>query len=249
MIRIKKIILALLLVVCNIYSAFALDSTIKIHTVSFPPYGIINPEGYSGIFYDMANLITENAGYKTENTVIPYPRIIQAMKLGKTDLTIMFRYPSSEDEVTYIAALPPLDVVIIGLKGTAFESVNDLTDKKIIHIRGAALDPRIENNQSIFKYQTKDFLQCVRMLSAGKVDAIVGSLHPIKTAALILNESQNKEVLFGKPYVLSSKTPWLQISKKGALNNDVAIKKLEHSFNTLQNEGKFEPLRNKYLNK
>ncbi len=66
---------------------------IEIRTIGFPPYGITTGTRLSGIYYEAANMLVSEAGYSVHNDVSPYARIIEQMKYGAIDMTIMFRYP------------------------------------------------------------------------------------------------------------------------------------------------------------
>ncbi len=83
----------------------------------------------SGIYFDIANLIVREIGYEAEHHIYPYARIVHELKVGLTDLTIMYKYKELEEYVTYIAALPTLKNVVIGIKGTSFPSIASLKGK------------------------------------------------------------------------------------------------------------------------
>ena len=228
-----------------IYSSLLYASSplaIEIRTIGFAPYGINSNGKLSGIYYELANKIVTDAGYISQNTVTPYARIIRELKLGKTDMTIMFRYPELEDYVEYVAPLPPLKTVVIGLKGTHFLDSKDLNGKKLVYLRGAKFSDEIDNNDAIIKYQTTDFLQGIKMLLAGRADAIIGPLDPILSAAL---QIKGPEIQFGEPLVVDQRTPWIQVSNKNKLNID--INKLKESFLELQKQDMLNTLRAKYL--
>ncbi|WP_415901661.1 substrate-binding periplasmic protein [Neptuniibacter sp. QD29_5] len=215
---------------------------IIIRTIGFPPYGIEGPSSTGGIYYEMANILVEKAGYYPENSVAPYSRIIRELKSGKADMTIMFKYEELKEYVIYVAPLPALQTVVIGLKGTTFESVHSLKGKEIAYLRGAKFSTQIDNDPEIRKYSTVDFAQGVKMLKRGRVDGIIGPIDPILSAAKQLNEDRN---LFGDPLVVNENTPWVQISKKS--RDKLSIEKLNEAFKELQSEDVLNALRRNYL--
>ena len=242
--RLNKDISLLLLLLSFLFSTYSYSYTIKISTVGFPPYGINEQGEFSGLYYDMANLITANAGYSSNNTVTPYARIIEGIKSGNIDLTIMFRYPALEEYVDYVAPFPSQQLVLLALQGQYFKKISDLSGKKIIYLRGTKLNNEIDYDKTIEKYEVIDYLHGIKMLMAGRADAIIGSLQPIKNSALKLEETEDITILFDDPIVLNIKTPWLQISKKS--RSYINIDKLRASFSQLQNNNTLNTLKFKY---
>jgi len=238
----KKLGLLALLFMLMLPVSNASQQTINIGTIGFSPYGIDIQGRLSGIYYDAANIIVTEAGYIANNKVSPYARLIKEIKYGKIDMTIMFRYPELEDYVDYIMPLPSLKTVVIGLQGSIFKEVDSLKNKKIAYLRGAKFSDEIDNNRKIQKLQVNDFLQGIKMLMAGRADAIIGPLDPILSAALQI-EGQN--VQFGEPLVVDLRTPWVQVSKKRQAHVD--SEKLKQSFIKMQNTDTLNILRAKYL--
>jgi polar amino acid transport system substrate-binding protein len=189
------------------------DNSIQIRTIAIAPYGIENSLKLSGMYYDLANLLFKDSGLESSHKIYPYARIIGELKTGKTDLTIMFRYKELEDYVIYIAPLPALTNVVIGLKGSSFNSISDLEGKSLAYLRGAKFSDEIDMNTKIEKSKTMDFSQSIKMLVSGRVDAIIGPMEPILSAA----DSVGAVNIFGKPLYVSERVPWLQISKKSKL--------------------------------
>lgn len=185
--------------------------TIEIRTIGIPPYGIQDESGPGGIYYDIANLIAIEAGLESNNYIYPYARIVNELKSGQTDLTIMIKYEELEAHVVYIAPLPPLQTVVVGLRGSDISSIEDLKGKTLAYLRGAQFSDVIDNDQEINKQDTRDFVQGAEMLVFGRVDGIVGPLDPILRA---LAEVENGAYVLDEPLVVSERTPWLQMSKK-----------------------------------
>ncbi|WP_415904139.1 substrate-binding periplasmic protein [Neptuniibacter sp. QD48_55] len=216
--------------------------SVVIRTIGFPPYGIKGRSSTGGIYYEMANKLIEEAGYQPENSIAPYSRIIRELKSGKADMTIMFKYEELKEHVIYVAPLPALPTVVIGLKGTTFESVESLKGKELAYLRGAKFSEQIDKDPEIRKYSTVDFVQGVKMLKRGRVDGIIGPIDPILSAAKQLNDDFS---LFGEPLVVKENTPWVQISKKS--RDKLSIEKLNEAFKKLQSQNTLEALRDKYL--
>lgn len=217
---------------------------LNIYTIGFKPYGIDEDGHFSGIYFEFANALAKDAGYVGNNKVVPYARVVSALKQGKIDLTIMFRNPALEQYVDYVAALPSKKIVVIGLQNWAISHLDDLAGQKLAYLRGAKFYEPIDTNTAISKYHVVDYRQGVRLLMAGRVDAIIGSLQSINNAVASIQNEDNMQLTLGEPLVLEVKTPWVQLSKKHAEHIDMET--LKRSFSKLQAGQTFEALQTKY---
>jgi len=220
------------------------NQTIEIRTIGIPPYGIALAPGAvdaSGIYYDVANLLAAGAGYTANNIIYPYARIVSELKSGKTDLSIMFKYAELDGYVTYVAPLPSLKTVIVGLKGSVYHSVDDLQGKTLAYLRGAKFSDKIDSSPLIHKRLTEDFDQGARMLLYGRVDAIIGPLPPIVSA---IKASGEQEGVLGEPLVVDERTPWVQISNKSTAR--LGESDLKEIFAKLVARGDLSAIQEKY---
>lgn len=234
-----------LLVSCQIKAQTT--DVIQVRTIAISPYGIRREHQQEGIYFELANDLMKLSGYTSVNYLYPYARIIEELKSGQTDLTIMFRYKALQNDVIYIAPLPPLQTVVIGLKGSQFPSPEALIGKKIAYLRGARFSDVIDNNSEIYKHETSTISLGLKMLIKGRVDAIIGPIDPILSAAARENTgvSEDKKIYFGQPLVVDERTPWVQISKKS--RHRLSEDRLRSIFSDMINHGKLEQLRKKYL--
>jgi len=216
------------------------DDAVQIRTIAVAPYGIENNSKRSGIYYDLANLLITESELNSKHLIYPYARIISELKNGKTDLTIMFKYNELKDYVIYIAPLPSLHNIVIGLKGNRFETISDLEGKTIAYLRGARFSEAVDANNKIKKHRTNDFRQGIKMLARGRVDAIIGPMEPILSAA----DSMGMGNIFSEPLDVSKRTPWLQISKKSKLR--LNIHKIRVIFKNILSRGELRKLKHKY---
>ncbi len=222
------------------------NKTLQIRTISISPYGITSEGKFSGIYYDLANTLAREAGYNVSHAIYPYARIIHELKYGKTDLTIMFKYKELEDHVTYIAPLPSLKNVVIGLKESHFPSIQSLKYKKIAYLRGAKFSDEIDNDADVLKTPIRDFDQGISMLLAKRVDAIIGPLDPITMAFNNLKiTGKLPEPTLGLPLIVSERTPWIQLSKHSRSN--ISIDELTVHFQHILERGELEKLRQHYM--
>ena len=217
--------------------------SIQLRTIGVPPYGIQSEDKLSGIYFDAANRLTKIAGYRVNNRIAPYARIIRELKVGLTDMTIMIKYQQLDDYVFYIAPLEPLKIVVMGLEGVSFESVDSLKGKSIAYLRGAKFSDAIDNSQDIIRVNTTSFTQGVKMLMLKRVDAIIGPMDPLVFNAAELFPDLE---IFGPPLVIDERTPWLQVSKKSI--DKVSVEKLQTTVETMIEKGELTELRKRYMN-
>jgi len=216
---------------------------LNIRTIDVAPYGIIENDQYKGIYYELSNMLFENVNVDFENIIVPYARIKHELKFGQADVTIMFKYQELEPYVTYVAPLPALKNVVIGKKETAISSIEDLNGKVIAYLRGAKFSEKIDTAKNISKQFVNNFEQGIEMMRLNRVDAIIGPLSAILYSAKKTGLSPS---FFGEPYIVSTKTPWLQVSKKS--NNKIELSTIEIALKQLIQEGRFTRLNKKYLN-
>jgi polar amino acid transport system substrate-binding protein len=238
------LILTLLNVFCIANAnAFALnDKILEIRTIAIAPYGFEHAIEPSGIYFDLANQLTKEAGFVTNNLIYPYARIVKELKSGQTDLTIMFKYKELSDHVIYIAPLPTLKNVVIGLAGTDITNIDNLKGKTLGYLRGAKFSDVIDNDPEIFKYEVRDYIQGLGMLKIGHVFAIIGPVEPILSVVISSGDDIN---ILGKPFVVSERTPWIQISKKSKYAENVEL--LSKSVKNILARGDLELLKKKYI--
>ncbi len=214
---------------------------LQVRTIAIAPYGIDNSGQLSGIYYDLTHSLLLKSGIAAEHHIFPYGRIMHELKLGKTDLTIMFKYKELTNYVDYIHPLPALKNVVIGRHGSNYQSIKQLEGLNIAYLNGAKFSDEIDNNPKILKQVVVDFHQGLLMLKKSRVDAIIGPMRPIISSAnkLGLNESY-----FGKALVVSERTPWLQLSKQS--KSHISAEKLKIIFSAMIDQGALESIQKNY---
>jgi len=231
----------LLFFLCQYSAGAPPATTLQVRTIAITPYGIDNNGQLSGIYYDLANRLLKKVKLDSEHHIFPYSRIMHELKIGKTDLTIMFKYKELADYVDYIYPLPTLKNVVIGRKGSDYQSVKQLETLSIAYLRGAKFSDDIDSNPKIIKQTVNDFHQGLLMLQKGRVDAIIGPMAPIMSAAKKIHIDQG---FFGKPLVVSERTPWLQLSKKS--HDKISPQHLELVFKQIMSQGVLDKIELSY---
>jgi polar amino acid transport system substrate-binding protein len=135
---------------------------LQVRTISIAPYGNDNGLIFEGIYYDLSNMLAKESGYQVNHYIYPYARIIQELKSGQTDLSILFKYEELEDYVHYLLPLPPLKNVVIGRKGSTINSIKQLKGKRLAYLRGASFNDEIDDDDEIYKQSITNFTQGVK---------------------------------------------------------------------------------------
>lgn len=233
--------IGLLFSISFLVPAAQIKTPLRIHSIAVSPYAMKVDNVESGIYYDLAERLISKVGVRAEHLIVPYARIVQEMKSGQPIVTIMYKYEQLAPYVDYIYPLPTLRNVVIGVQGKSFAKETSLAGKNIAYLRGAKFSAEIDNNQAIKKHIVTDFEQGIAMLAANRVDAIIGPMQPIMAAAQKLGLDDN---FFGKPLVVSQRTPWLQVAKNTLTEEEK--KTLQDAFITMMSDGDYEKIRNKY---
>ena len=227
----------LLVLLSAVASGESLGIELKVRTIGFAPYGFAENNTPAGIYYEAANLILKHSELTGQNSVAPYSRIKAELISGQCDMTIMFKYSELEPYVHYIAPLPPLKVVVIGMSGSSYPSIQSLKGKRIAYLRGASFSAEIDSDEDIKIIRVTDLYQGIKMLVVGHVDAVIGPLDPIYRAALRIPKGPP---IFGEPLVVSVRTPWVQVSKQS--KKELPLAKLKLAYEYLQQKGVFKRL-------
>lgn len=220
--------------------AAAQEVHLQARAISVAPYGIDEDGSEQGVYFEFLELILQQLQLPYTQTVAPYARISKDLQSGKADITIMFRYPHLSGDVEFIHPFPSLTNVVIGDVQLKLSTPHDLLNKRVAYLRGARFSRAIDDEARIDKYFTLDIAQAVAMLAKNRVDAVIGPLSPILYAA---DELQIIDKL-GKPFAVSERTPWLQISKKSPLYNSKDT--LRDITRQLMEAGQLTKLKNKY---
>lgn len=242
MLAIKEFAVATILtfaLCCDSKAASKINAT----TIAVAPYGIVTDEKTQGVYYEFMNLVLAELGEKYSNTVLPYARIAKDLTDGRADITIMFRYEHLAKDLMFVTALPKLTNVVLGKKSLNIDSPKDLLGKQVAYLRGAKFSSMIDKDPRIRKYYTVDINQAVALLGKNRVDAVIGPLSPIIYAV----EQQKFIDELGHPLVISHRVPWLQISKKSPLIEQIEV--IRTIAQRLIAQGKLRELKDKYRSK
>ena len=216
--------------------------TLKIETIRTDPFGYDDARGKGGMMYEIGNLIAETAGLPYENRIVPYARTVLSLKDGSADMVLRFNNEELSSVAIQVIPVVGMQTVVLSRATRPVNSLAELNGKLLAVVRSFPLDPRIEDNSSIRIYTTDSNEHSMRMLLAGRVDAVLGSDVGMYGAASTLGHQINE---FAAPIKLESRDFWLHLSRKTA--DEATIKALKNAVEKLQRQGAINRIRQRYL--
>ncbi|WP_281561684.1 transporter substrate-binding domain-containing protein [Thalassomonas sp. RHCl1] len=175
-----------------------------------PPFGI--EERASGVFYELSEQICKQAGVECLFSFFPYARIVNHIKSGKADFTLLFSNPTLAANAQQVSRILNLQNIIVGQQGGRLTSLEELQGLRLGMLRGAVYSEKLAQKTDITEYRADTYVQLVKMLKNGRLDAIVGVKTSIFHAAASLGVQP--EEFFGKPLDLGYRPVWVHVSNK-----------------------------------
>ncbi|WP_295990050.1 ABC transporter substrate-binding protein [Rugamonas sp.] len=185
---------------------------LKLAVMSVLPLGMVDATGKPfGMYADMGVQVVRDAGFEAEVAVVPLPRAIALLAAGQSDLLIAFQTKPIADAAIPLYYVANVDVIIAGLRGSSFNNLSDLHGKTVGQQRGADYDPRFSGDSAIKKYDVTDTPHLLRMLMAGRVDAVIANantlLYYLKSAGMSRDQ-------LGSFMLVRRRQSWLWYSRK-----------------------------------
>ena len=172
--------LILIFIICINHSIFA--NYLQSDTIYFkgnndyPPYQLLdkdlNPSGFS---IDLLKAIAQTMGLNIKIELCQWDQARTELEQGKIDgLAAMSPSPERSKVVNFSTSYVSLIYTLFIKKGSEIKSVEDITNKQIIVVKGDIMHDYLISNQ-ITKYiiPVKDYQTALRLLSAGEYDCVL----------------------------------------------------------------------------
>jgi len=185
-----------------------------------------------------------DAGYIPDNTILPYARVLQTLMTGSADMSILFTNDAVAKSSDQLFPISATKNVVIGLIGSNYNHLSDLHGKTVARVRQASYDDAFNADKLINKYATSGYEQSLKMLRAGRVQAIVGSEMSIYSTWRQLGYSADT---LGEPLILNSKESYLQFSKQS--KHKAAKDKIMNAAKNLKRRGDIDKIIGDYTGK
>ena len=234
------------LVLCSLLLLCALPVQARqlcIATIESLPFGYADADGRpTGIMYEVANRIVEEAGMTAINRIVPYARTVHELERGDCDFVLRYTSETLEQVAVQVAPIVSLPTIVLSAAGNPFRSLAELRGKTVGVMRGGRFDDAFDADPAIKKFDTNNYEQTMRMVMAKRLDAGIGS-----NVGLYFNAARAgiRPEQLAPPLVLSDKTFYLHFSKKTA--DDKTLAALSDAVKRLQARGDIRKIIKKYV--
>ncbi len=207
------------------------------------PIGYLDVNGRAqGVHWDYMAMLSAKSGLCMRPRLLPYARIWQSLELGVSDLSIAFSSPDRGINFERVALIRKVQTVVIARKGIKLASYDDLKNIRIGKTRGTKLSDRFDSDQNLQLLELNGYEQAIKMLVAGRIDAIAGS-SLVLTYQLAQHDALNEMDMTSK-VILGSREQWLHMSKKSSFKSQIPI--LVESVKQLIKFGHFDAVMDKH---
>jgi len=216
---------------------------IAMFTLAQVPYGYNSETGKTtGFLYDILNEIMRESGVGQFNVIAPPKRIFSYVFRNKKVCSLLAGTP---DVLSWFKAVEPIDyeikVGVLPQKNVQVLNYVGLDGFSVAVPYGVEFDHQFENDESIDKVYPKRYSAGVRLLNAGRVDAIAGSISSILYNARIEGIPLSQ---FGTPLIFGTYNFNLFCT-----NNieEETLKNLQQAILTLKSRGKIKRILSQYF--
>lgn len=185
-------------------------SQIRAAMHNLAPYAFEKEGRIVGVLPDVYAELAQRTGLEFTYRFVPTKRMVHLLKGGEIDLAIYFASPALDPYVIRLVRFSEIVNIVVGLKGVDIHSREDLARLRVGVLRGGHFEKDFVDNPDWDHVPTVDYVQSVKLLSSGRVDALVGTAE-----GLFYNMERagvGAEDL-GKVFVYSRGTSWAQLSK------------------------------------
>lgn len=216
---------------------------LRIETIKSEPFGYEDRRGKGGMMYEIGNLIADTAGLEHDNQIVPYARTVLSLRTGTADMTLRFTNDELRQVAIQVAPVIGMPTGIYSLAQRPYRSLQALDGAVLAVVRSFPIDARVTARKNIIRYTTDNHEHSLKMLLAGRVDAVLSTDYGIRGAALALGHSPAE---LAPPIPLEKQYFWLHLSRKTATPETVsalnaAVAKLQSSGDIARIQRKYSP--------
>lgn len=211
----KRIIAILLIIILSIYCNSLLASYFQNDTILFkgnydyPPYQLLEKNGKpSGFSIDLLKAISKTMGLNIKIELGSWNQVRSELEAGKVDGLAAMSYSVARNKnVNFSAPYVYITHAIFIRKNSEIENIEDLTNRKIIVVKGDIMhDYLLSNKITNLIVPVKNYQTALRLLSAGEYDcALINKIqgqfaineYNLTNLKPIGSAIQTKELCFG----------------------------------------------------
>ncbi|NYE61612.1 ABC-type amino acid transport substrate-binding protein [Duganella sp. 1224] len=125
-----------------------------------------------GALIDLCGQLAALAGMPITPMLVPYGRAPYMLNSGGTEL--MLAIDTSSSSSSAIEYVGTVDIVVLGRSGFRYQRLDDLFGRTVGTLRHSGYSPGLEAEARIRKHAFDSYDQGLRMLQAGRLDAVMG---------------------------------------------------------------------------
>jgi len=206
------------------------------------PYGYISGEGQkTGILYEILDRIVKASDMTIPINIMPTKRLVSTMLDNEKVCSIFVNSPDTA----------PFDIIepigyqltggILPASGIKLDDYSKLQELIIAVPLGIIFDEKFHNDTSLNKVRPPHYINAVKMLKRGRVDAIAGAIPILKFLAKQQGMSLS---IFDKPLVMLRGEMYLFCTKSVHKN---VRDKMKETLIHLKNKGEIQKLLDSYF--
>ena len=207
------------------------------------PYGFVSEEGkVTGVIYDLLEEIKATSGIGSAVEIQPAKRLLATLFRGKRTCTIVVNSPEIVGVLDVIEPIGfKISAGILPVAGVKLENYSSLKGKIIAVPLGIQFDEKFHNDKSLNKLSTPQYINAIKMMKAGRVDAVAGAISVLK---YIAGQEGINAQFFDNPLIFTESEFYLVCSFKLSKNERA---KLQQAVIKLRSNGKIEEILDSYF--
>jgi len=169
-------------------------------TLSQIPYGFVTPEGKTtGVLYEILNNIMALSKVGKSNNLVPFKRVLARIHAKQKFCTIAAGTVQSAELFDLVEPIGyRMSAGVLPAKGIDLDNYDSLKNIQIAAPLGAYIDKKFNNDTSLQKVVSSKYINAMKMLMSGRVDAVAGAMPALTYIAK--TQGMNKHS-FGKPLI------------------------------------------------
>lgn len=250
--RLLRLALPLLIGVLASAGAAAQGRLIVTGDIAFPPYSYQLDDKPAGIDVEIMQELGRRTGLQLEIRLAPFKRVIESVREGSVDAGMAVLHSAERESFAiYTGVLHTSTYALFVPQGSklAFDGLESLRGKRIGKVRGffvsEAFDAEVAAGR-IFVSEAANAEQSLRMLLAGRVDAVSGQSVVTRHLARQIGLADQLQAL---PKPLAPDRPaYLVLSRASALpGKDALAQRLRQALQAMRKDGSLERIESRYV--
>jgi len=223
-------------------NASDVKNDVRIFAMKQLPYGYISKEGQkTGILYEILDMIAKESDMTIPINIVPTKRLISTMLNNEKVCSIIGNSPDTAPFDIIGPIGYQVTVGILPASGIKLDDYSSLQGIIIAVPLGIIFDEKFHNDTSLNKVRPPHYINAIKMLKLGRIDAIAGAIPILKFLAKQQGMSLSS---FDKPLVMIRGEMYLFCAKSVHKN---VQDKMKNTLIRLKDEGKIQKLLDSYF--